>query len=100
MRQDNFKSKKYKFTSCKICNCSWANHKYITKTYEQVKKQAINPSIQQEIRTREEAIQVIEKSLITMEQFVKELENELEVINEVAAKFTYILNHNSNTVCK
>ncbi|KAH9389540.1 hypothetical protein TYRP_023190, partial [Tyrophagus putrescentiae] len=83
---------------CVKCGCSFEFHRHITSESKIVKKTIINQNQQIKIETEEKAIEEIEKTLKQTKKIKKEMEEEIEIIQQISAKFAYILIKNSNTL--
>ncbi|KAL1497317.1 hypothetical protein ABEB36_008299 [Hypothenemus hampei] len=84
-------------------NCTQCGHSYMVHMhvyYETEKKsiQKIDPTISQNIDTKEAAIENTKRVIVSIKQRKEQLENELAIIIRNNAKFAYFLSNNAITV--
>lgn len=71
---------------------------HITCEYIKVKRTIMDANLEQQIKSKEDAIHRIEETLQLLRTLVEEYQHEYNVIQDVSSKFAYILNSNSLTV--
>ena len=83
--------------NCKMCGCPWHTHMYITYETFQVltNTNIINANIQNQIKTKEDRKREIEKFIQTLNEQIRKLKNEQEIIIKVCAKLAFFLKHNA-----
>lgn len=85
-------------TDCHECGCSYEVHKHVVYEYAVVKKSVINVNQQRKIDNEQDAIDQINDVLQQTKQINQELTDEINTIQEISAKFAYILIEHSTTV--
>lgn len=85
------------FTSfdCKHCGCNWSVHMHISCEYYKEKRTLIKQDVQDKIDTEEAAIEKINRTIRQLDQLVQEYRSEVATVQEISAKFAYILSTNS-----
>ncbi len=73
-------------------------HRHITFVTKIVKKTVINQNQQLKVDSEKDAIEAIKKTIKQTKQIKNEMEEEIEIIQKISAKFAYILLEHSNTV--
>lgn len=85
-------------TVCEECNCSYKDHQHIVYECIKVKKSIISPEQQKRIDTEQAAIDCINDILQKTKQLNKELNEEIQIIQDISATFAVILKKYSITV--
>lgn len=80
------------------CGCPFETHRHIYYVTKVVKKTVINENQKLKIDSEEQACEEIKKILVQTKQIKQEMEEEIEIIQKISAKFAYVLVNDSNTV--
>lgn len=83
--------------NCAQCECPFQMHRHITFVTKIVKKTVINQNQQLKVDSEKDAIEAIKKTIKQTKQIKNEMEEEIEIIQKISAKFAYILLEHSNT---
>lgn len=83
---------------CLVCGCFWSKHLHIACEYVPLRRSILVGNCVREVASIEETIEEVKRIIGEMKRLVDEYKQELTVIQLVAAKFTYLLRVNSNTV--
>lgn len=86
------------YGKCKKCYCLFEEHRHIYYVTKLCKKTVINQNQMLKIDSEEKASKEIQKVLVQTEQLIKEMNEEIEIIQKISAKFAYVLVKDSNTV--
>jgi GTP-binding protein EngB required for normal cell division len=81
--------------NCTECKCSWDQHMHFPYEQKQVSKHVIDESVQDMINSKKNARKAIEQHIKTLENNIKELEEEQEIISKTSAKFGSFLKSNA-----
>lgn len=81
--------------NCTNCGCPWYTHMHVTyETTTRITKK-IDPSIAEQINTKEESKRQQEQFIQRLKEQSKKLKNEQEIINKASAKFACFLKQNA-----
>ena len=81
--------------NCKVCGCPWHTHMCITYEMSPVLTKKIDPDIAKQINTKQEAKREQEEFLHRLNEQIRKLKNEQEIITQSRAKSAYFLKQNA-----
>ena len=80
---------------CNKCGCNIDKHKHIAWEYVATKRIAIDPKVEAEIRNTKDGIKKIQAAIKGAEQLILEYQEEARIIQDINAKFAYVMGKES-----
>ncbi|GBG62737.1 hypothetical protein CBR_g31754 [Chara braunii] len=80
---------------CNQCGCPWSAHMHVMTESKHIQVNLRDNNIDQQIKTKEQAVEAMKKNIKDLENRASELKKEQQIIARMSARFTQFLKSNA-----